>query len=321
LIPARCGGLRLPVRFVARASIDYLRAATLRVTVRPSSATPAVPGYTAVITDDMGQHYFHFLESIIWLWAVQHEFLGGEAPARIVFTHAWDNRKQNRVQQGVLGALYPGVPILDADADWPADFDNVLIYDRDEAETYLNKVLEPAMGFARPHVMHMTQRVREALDVADEPGNVPRFLHVPRPPARRFEPAVQAALLAFLQPRGRLTEVDFANLTWKQQVRLSATHDVLLGVHGNGLTNMLWMRPGSLVLEFFPAGVHHYDYQFFAELCGHDYFGFEGDNIFPAHGRFGDCYGHEHGVQTPVTSVPLASVGRLVDAWAERRAS
>ena len=110
-----------------------------------------------------------------------------------------------------------------------------------------------------------------------------------------------------------------ALVPWEQQVRFSAAHDVLLGVHGNGLTNALWMRPGSLVLEFFPPGARHYDYQVFAELCGLDYFGFEGDRVFPAFCRFGEPYGHGEKTNQVIRSIALTAVERIVDAWVARR--
>jgi hypothetical protein len=113
-----------------------------------------------------------------------------------------------------------------------------------------------------------------------------------------------------------VTKLDFAALPWDQQVRVVAAHDVLVGVHGNGLTNALWMRPGSLVLEFFPDGAHHYDYQFFAELAGLNYFGFDGmDRIFPAFIRSGEPYGHGAETNKPVTHVPIGALRRLLDIW------
>jgi hypothetical protein len=306
---------------VRRAAIEPVPDGTLRVTELRPPARTETGGYTAVISDTMASHYFHFMESLIWLWSVQHAYLGGAPPARIVFTHAWDNAQQNRVQRHLLDVLYPGIPVLDATCPWPDLFENVLLYDRFAAETRLNKALEPAMAFARPHVIELSKRVREAVGAQASPQAAPRFLHVARAPTRCFSPDARKTLLGFVRPRGEVTEVDYGALPWQQQVRLTAAHDVLLGVHGNGLTNMLWMRPGSLVLEFFPDGAHHYDYQFLAELCGLDYFGFSGDAVFPAYSRFGLAYGHGDATNAPVTSLPLSEVGRVLEVWGEKRKS
>jgi hypothetical protein len=95
-------------------------------------------------------------------------------------------------------------------------------------------------------------------------------------------------------------------------VRLVAAHEVLVGVHGNGLTNAVWMRPGSLVLELFPDQVQHYDFQLLAELCGLRYFGFERDRVFPAFGRFGPPYGHQAPTQCPLTAIPRHALARIL---------
>jgi len=46
---------------------------------------------------------------------------------------------------------------------------------------------------------------------------------------------------------------------------------VLLGVHGNGLTHLLWLPPSSAVIELFPAKVFQRDYQTAAAALGHNY--------------------------------------------------
>lgn len=38
-------------------------------------------------------------------------------------------------------------------------------------------------------------------------------------------------------------------LSKKDQMELVSKADVVLGVHGNGLTNEIWMKPGGAVIE------------------------------------------------------------------------
>jgi hypothetical protein len=318
-IPRTGDGLRVPARFVARAYIDRFPDGSLRVTETQSPREAGLDDYTAVICDGGAYHYFHFMEAMSWLWTVQHAFLGGVAPARIVFANPWDNAGQNHVQIAVLAALYPGVPLVDPGGAWPASFDNVLIFDRSWAETRYNKIIEPGLGFARPYLMEMSRRVRAHVGAFPGRGEAPNFLHVTRPPPRCFEAPARDGLLALLRRFGAVLEVDFAGLPWAQQVRLSAAHDVMVSVHGNGLTNALWMRPGSLVMEFFPPGSRHYEVQFFAELCGLDYFGFDGEKVFPAFSRYGQPYGHHAKTNGPVPSVALNAVEHVVNGWLARR--
>ena len=320
MIPYKLDNLRVPVQFVARAYVDKMADGVLRVTEAPAYKQPAAEKFTALICGAGAAHYFHFMEAIIWLWTVQHAYLGGAHPARIVFSVFWDNAQQNHVQRAVLAALYPGVPIGDSSWQWPATFDNVLIYERDTAGMRLNKIVEGALGVGRPHVMNMSRHARRAVGAFDGRNGNPRILYVTRPPPRCFSPDAEHALLTCLQAYGPVTSLDFAALPWDQQVRVVAAHDVLVGVHGNGLTNALWMRPGSLVLEFFSPGARHYDYQFFAELAGLAYFGFDGpDKIFPAFSRTGEPYGHGAANNTEVTQIPVSAVRRLLDTWVLQR--
>ena len=43
--------------------------------------------------------------------------------------------------------------------------------------------------------------------------------------------------------------VDFAVLSFQEQVAIGRGTNILLGAHGAGLTHMLWMQPGSSVVE------------------------------------------------------------------------
>jgi hypothetical protein len=249
---------------------------------------------------------------------IQHEFLGAAPLRRIVFTRQWDNHTQNHVQIAVIRAIYRGIDIIDRQLASSISLDNVLVLDRSWTETKLNKFVEDCVTYGRPWVTRLGRLVRQSAGAhGGRPGSN-RFLYVWRPPPRCLEPAAEQGLLALLQRRGPTNVVDFAAIPWEQQVRLVAAHDVLVGVHGNGLTNALWMRPGSLLLEIFPPNAHHYDYQFFAELCGLQYFGFEGDNVFPAFVRAGPPYGHGRASNAPVPIAPLANIEYLLDARQQR---
>lgn len=56
----------------------------------------------------------------------------------------------------------------------------------------------------------------------------------------------------------------------------------MMGVHGNGLTSLLWMRPTarSTVMEFFFPGGFAHDYEYTARAIGMVHYGFWGDTYF-----------------------------------------
>ena len=79
-------------------------------------------------------------------------------------------------------------------------------------------------------------------------------------------------------PSSNVTLVDFAELPLREQVQLAMNTDVLVGVHGAGLTHSLWLEPTSAVVEIkpplFPGGLGYV-----AQLNGGTYF--EGRGLWP----------------------------------------
>jgi hypothetical protein len=56
----------------------------------------------------------------------------------------------------------------------------------------------------------------------------------------------------------------FDSLSFKSQVKLLYETDIVISIHGSALTNIIFMKPCSIVIEIFPWLFH--DYRFFASL-------------------------------------------------------
>lgn len=82
-----------------------------------------------------------------------------------------------------------------------------------------------------------------------------------------------AELLDGLASRRPTRLVDAAELTPAEQIRLHASTDLLIGQHGAGLANMIWMPPGSTVVEILPPMPAHLRVIFrnLAAALGHRY--------------------------------------------------
>lgn len=67
-----------------------------------------------------------------------------------------------------------------------------------------------------------------------------------------------------------------------EQLRLAARTTIMMGVHGNGLTSLLWMNPTprSTVIEFFFPGGFAHDYEYTARAMGMTHYGFWGSDYF-----------------------------------------
>jgi len=73
-----------------------------------------------------------------------------------------------------------------------------------------------------------------------------------RLPPRALTPPAKARLFEMLGNRfGSVDEADFATMPWRQQLEYSSRLDLLVGLHGSGLTNLLWLPPHSVAIEIF----------------------------------------------------------------------
>lgn len=76
--------------------------------------------------------------------------------------------------------------------------------------------------------------------------------------------------------------VEAEKMSRVEQIRLAARTTILMGVHGNGLTSLVWMNPNprSTIMEFFyPQGFAH-DYEYTTRALGMTHYGFWGNEYF-----------------------------------------
>jgi hypothetical protein len=262
----------------------------------PTGTVAGVPGidhdtisdWTLIFDFYAISDYFHFMEGLIWVFIIQHRCFAGRPMQRIIFTNPhWDNAK-------LLAMLYPGVEIVDLENGREYHVQHLVRLDRMLSKTKINKFLEQALPFGRRFVMQMCDRVRVSAGASVPAGRVrvrPRVLYFKNPPPRCLGALPERSLLALLGGGFEVVVVDLGGLPWEDQVRAVAGSDILVSVHGKGLTNLLWLQPGSIVLDIMPPGFRQYDYQVLCELSGINYFGLEGDLVHRDHGRDGPCRG------------------------------
>ncbi|KAJ7163324.1 hypothetical protein C8R46DRAFT_1102999 [Mycena filopes] len=101
------------------------------------------------------------------------------------------------------------------------------------------------------------------------------------------------------------------HLSRAEQIRLAVRTTIMMGVHGNGLTSLLWMRPTprTTVIEFFYPGGFAHDYEYTARSLGIAHFGFWGSSSFTSPNMPLNAY--PEGFQGNSIPVDAAAVGRL----------
>jgi capsular polysaccharide biosynthesis protein len=112
----------------------------------------------------------------------------------------------------------------------------------------------------------------------------------PTKDVQALEQFVQAAVTrASAVAQLQLQRMDAAALSLREQVKLFSRCLLLVGDHGAGLSNAVFMPPGSAVVELTHAscGAHCGDYfRPVAELSGLTHRDFSGDNLTARHPEF-----------------------------------
>jgi capsular polysaccharide biosynthesis protein len=72
-------------------------------------------------------------------------------------------------------------------------------------------------------------------------------------------------------PHVKVQIIDFAAISFKEQLQIIHETDVLVGVHGAGLTHGMFLREGSVMVEILPPDLTHKGFRNLAGVMGHTY--------------------------------------------------
>ena len=99
----------------------------------------------------------------------------------------------------------------------------------------------------------------------------PRFLYIRRGRARARGTANESELIRFLQRYG-FVAVTLDGLSVSEQAKLFTNAAAIVGTHGAALTNLLFARPCTKVIEIFPPGIHETSYFTASTHSGLEYY-------------------------------------------------
>lgn len=255
-------------------SLDVLRLTTDPQTAQPFFHAPTdVPNAQVVILDEHPDGpYFD-------LWTM----LAGRPPVRLK-----EALKSGRFKQGTMLAASPGtkhkviVPLAGAaNPIWENDWVDRACEDAALLKLFGRRVLNHVgvRAFDAP-----TEEASSTLSLVQVQARQPRKIRVTyivRKESRRvlyFDALLSSARLAFPDVEARL--VDFASLPFAEQVRIVHQEtDVLVGVHGAGLTHTMFLHGdwverggGKAVVEIQPDIMDYKGFHNMARMLGHGYF-------------------------------------------------
>ncbi|KAI0795666.1 hypothetical protein C8Q75DRAFT_863418 [Abortiporus biennis] len=235
------------------------------------------------------------------------------APRRILFSHLdADNwRDYASMNQQVLYSAFPSIT-LEFMNDWldrvamgkPFVLDRVVFADRAAAMhgyNFLRTQRTAANAFALPGSVNWWLPIRNSvvgfsgLSLNQDKGftngmsNAPVITYISRQGwGRRM--LIQEHHDKLVEELYKLRDtygyevnvVSMDKLSRMEQLSLSGRTTIMMGVHGNGLTSLLWMRPTprSTVMEFFFPGGFAHDYEYTTRALGMVHYGFWGNSYF-----------------------------------------
>ncbi|KAG6622710.1 uncharacterized protein IUM83_09243 [Phytophthora cinnamomi] len=62
--------------------------------------------------------------------------------------------------------------------------------------------------------------------------------------------------------------LDFVNMTMRDQMQVMVDSDIVIGMHGAGMVNVMWTRPETLVIEIFPRQRWRWGYRNLCQYLG-----------------------------------------------------
>jgi hypothetical protein len=278
--------------------------------VTHTSEPPTLVGGLSLVCHDSAiavAHYFHVIEHLLALWALQRTFAPGRTAERLLVTGGRTrdvdispDAPKGRLMRQLVGALFPNATVV-RPSDWsrttrrtgaPVVLETALVSSRmtchrNRKSSGLNKMLAAHADAIRPHAPSFRDALLRGLGVDLPPkaelrargGGAARRLKVGIVDRggsnRRLDSKFKAALLAAFQADARFSAslLRFQDFPYVEQVRMAAELDVMVGCHGNGLTHAMLMRPPAVMIELFPASINFADYQLHADYAGHRHFG------------------------------------------------
>lgn len=288
-------------RAIAREERGY------RFAVRSSAPRAARVEGTALFlfegrkTAHCSYHFFHLLEHLVGHWA----FLGErEEVSMVVLASAgekirgikgpmpWERLEENweepnGINRHLLSALFPKADVLTWEAFLSRFSSEVVCFARartsDRALSYsyaecrkINRMLALARNKIPPSALESFRRkVHLYAGASFKPSETTRITYLKRAPPRALSPELEEKMLSTLRnlPRTLVRVEDFSQVPFVQQIQIIANTDLLLSVHGNGLSHILFLPENGRAIEIFPKDAHTVDYRLFADLRGAGYRG------------------------------------------------
>ena len=239
-------------------------------------------------------HFFHLIEHLIGVW----NFYGVENPEDIsTIVLAGDGKTElsrwegpNELNLHLLKALFPNAEIYTYQSlkehyqSHPLLFDEAIFSDRaltyfDPQVSHLNKMLGGVYQKIDANKLdQLAKKVHSYAGAELKASSKLRVSYINRNKKRYLLPRQKRELFRRIR---ELHNVELRvhyleKLSFMQQVQIMKNTDVLIGIHGNGLSHTLFLPRDAFVIEFMPDNCLLFDYRMLAKMRGIKYYGLQG---------------------------------------------
>lgn len=229
---------------------------------RPFRKPPAHIAGRAILIRHM-KHYGHLLTDLLGpiAFAISRGHISQANPVTVVHAHA-DNPVTTAFIEGLVRmGLVRSVVTLGRE-------------DSCQADSFLQAEVLASSGEHRYALSEITPLLREIFAQAYSDRPQPAFkggrVYVTRGDAKLRKVAGEAELIELLRQRGfHIFESRWDN--HPEQLAVFSNHDLLLGVHGGGLANIIFSKPESRLVEIFAGDARKTTGLFWAACAGADY--------------------------------------------------
>jgi protein O-GlcNAc transferase len=175
-----------------------------------------------------------------------------------------------------LFATRPMIRLNDVSESTKINSENIIVPLPGGSNPFWQGDWEP-LSCSRSELLHtFSRRVLDFYQIDEDPGPSDRPLvltFINRTAKRRLidqGPYIENLKLRF--PAVEIQLVDFASMSFPQQLKIVRRTDILAGVHGAGLTHGMFLPHRSTMAEILPPGLKHKGFRNLAKKLGHNYF-------------------------------------------------
>lgn len=245
------------------------------------------------------RHYFHFMEELIGLWLMLSTIATSSNVARLLFPGDYKNSfVPNSFNDLLIKAAFGnGVKIMHESTllqqRTPIRIENVLTESRFLAHVYdILSIKHNAMSWGICRVLWspkriemLQQQVFRYLNISAHAPEQPTLIYIDRQTShqRRLSNSTHTELLAefatLIDEGWRVIIAKPEQLSFREQVILFAQAHVIVGVHGNGLSNIFWASPNAGVIELQPTNRRQMHYEWLALVASLNYVPLDSEGV------------------------------------------